>query len=110
VCAVATVISRRANAQSSTPTIETVRGPLSGSTRFIGLGGAFVAIAAGSYYEPARIELAPSRVHGTGGFDVRLFEWDVFGLIKPFDWWQLSIAADGARSYLNTSFSIGFWH
>jgi hypothetical protein len=67
-------------------------------------------LRAGSYYEPARIGLAPSRVHGTGGFDVRLFEWDVFGLIKPFDWWQLSIAADGARSYLNTSFSIGFWH
>jgi hypothetical protein len=67
-------------------------------------------LRAGSYYEPARIGLSPSRVHGTGGFDVRLFEWDVFGLIKPFDYWQLSIAADGARSYLNTSFSIGFWH
>ena len=64
----------------------------------------------GSYYEPARIGLSPSRVHGTGGFDVRLFEWDVFGLVKPFDYWQLSVAADGARSYLNTSFSIGFWH
>ena len=67
-------------------------------------------LRAGSYYEPARIGRSPSRVHGTGGFDVRLFEWDVFGLIKPFDYWQLSIAADGARSYLNTSFSIGFWH
>ncbi len=64
----------------------------------------------GSYYEPARIGLSPSRIHGTGGFDVRLFEWDVFGLHKPFDYWQLSIAADAARSYLNTSFSIGFWH
>jgi hypothetical protein len=67
-------------------------------------------LRAGSYYEPARIGLSPSRIHGTGGFDVRLFEWDVFGLVKPFDYWQLSIAADGARSYLNTSFSIGFWH
>lgn len=64
----------------------------------------------GSYYEPARIDLSPSRVHGTGGFDVRLFEWDVFGLLEPFDYWQLSIAADAARSYLNTSFSVGFWH
>ena len=42
--------------------------------------------------------------------DIKLFEWNVFGLIKPFDYWQLSLAADGARSYLNTSFSIGFWH
>jgi hypothetical protein len=64
----------------------------------------------GSYYEPARIDRGNARVHGTGGFDVRLFEWDVFGLVKPFDYWQLSVAADGARAYLNTSFSIGFWH
>jgi hypothetical protein len=67
-------------------------------------------LRAGSYYEPERLNLTPARVHGTGGFDVRLFEWDVFGLIKPFDWWQLSVAADAARAYLNTSFSIGFWH
>jgi hypothetical protein len=67
-------------------------------------------LRAGSYYEPERVNLTPSRVHGTGGFDVRLFEWDVFGLIKPFDYWQLSVAADAARAYLNTSFSIGFWH
>lgn len=66
----------------------------------------------GSYYEPERLgdNPAAARVHGTGGFDVRLFEWDVFGLVKPFDWWQLSVAADAARAYLNTSFSIGFWH
>lgn len=67
-------------------------------------------LRAGSYYEPERVDMSPARVHGTGGFDVRLFEWDVFGLVKPFDWWQLSVAADAARSYLNTSFSIGFWH
>jgi hypothetical protein len=67
-------------------------------------------LRAGSYYEPERVDLQPARVHGTGGFDVRLFEWDVFGLVKPFDWWQLSVAADAARAYLNTSFSIGFWH
>lgn len=67
-------------------------------------------LRAGTYYEPERVGFAPARVHGTGGLDVRLFEWDVFGLVKPFDWWQLSLAADAARSYLNTSVSIGFWH
>jgi len=67
-------------------------------------------LRAGSYYETERVNLTPSRVHGTGGFDVRLFEWDVFGLVEPFDYWQLSVAADAARAYLNTSFSIGFWH
>lgn len=67
-------------------------------------------LRAGGYYEPERVNRTPVRIHGTGGFDVRLFEWDVFGLVKPFDYWQLSVAADAARAYLNTSFSIGFWH
>lgn len=64
----------------------------------------------GSYYEPALIAGTRSRIHGTAGFDVRLFRWSVFGLMEPFDYWQLSVGADVARSYLNTSFSIGFWH
>jgi len=64
----------------------------------------------GTYVELPTTAGAPTRVHGTGGLDVKLFEWDVFGLVHPFDYWQLSLAADGARSYLNTSFSIGFWH
>jgi hypothetical protein len=67
-------------------------------------------LRAGSYYEPALIAGSRSRVHGTGGFDVRLFRWSVFGLMAPFDYWQLSAGVDAARSYLNTSFSIGFWH
>lgn len=69
-----------------------------------------VKLRAGSYYEQARTLGAQNRIHGTGGFDLRLFRWDVFGLKRPFDYWQLSVAADAARSYLNTSFSIGFWH
>lgn len=64
----------------------------------------------GSYYEPAQVAEATGRVHGTGGFDVRLFRWNLFGLIGRFDYWQLSVSADAARAYLNTAFSIGFWH
>jgi hypothetical protein len=67
-------------------------------------------LRAGSYFEPPRTTDATGRIHGTGGLDVRLFEWSVFGLHKPFDWWSLSLGADAARAYLNTSFSIGFWH
>lgn len=67
-------------------------------------------LRAGSYYEPALIAGTQSRIHGAGGFDVKLFRWSVFGLLDPFDYWQLSIGADGARSYLNTAFSIGIWH
>jgi hypothetical protein len=67
-------------------------------------------LRAGSYYESARLAQTNGRVHGTGGADIRLFEWSAFGLLEPFDFWQLSLGADGARSYLNTSISIGFWH
>ncbi len=67
-------------------------------------------LRAGSYYEPAIAEGARGRLHATGGFDVRLFRWNIFGLLDRFDYWQLSIAGDGAREYLNTAFSIGFWH
>jgi len=41
---------------------------------------------------------------------VKLFRWNVFGLIGDFDSWSFSAAVDGAREYLSTSFSIGFWH
>ena len=70
----------------------------------------WLRVRAGTYLELATTELGHNRVHGTGGVDIKLFEWNVFGLVKPFDYWQLSLAADGAKSYLNTSFSIGFWH
>ncbi|HEV8550666.1 MAG TPA: hypothetical protein VGQ57_16590 [Polyangiaceae bacterium] len=67
-------------------------------------------VRAGSYLELPTTDAGHARLHGTCGIDVKLFEWNVFGLVRPFDYWQLSLAADGAASYLNTSFSIGFWH
>jgi hypothetical protein len=70
----------------------------------------WLRVRAGSYLELPTTEEGNARVHGTGGVDVKLFRWDVFGLVHPFDYWQLSLAADGAKSYLNTSFSVGFWH
>lgn len=48
--------------------------------------------------------------HDTGGFDVKLFRWNLFGLLDRFDHWQLSLAGDAARLYLNTSLSNGIWH
>jgi hypothetical protein len=70
----------------------------------------YLRLRAGSYLELPATEEGHARVHGTGGVDIKLFRWGVFGLIHPFDSWQLSLAADGAKSYLNTSFSVGFWH
>jgi len=70
----------------------------------------YLRVRAGTYLELAATEEGHSRMHGTGGLDIKLFRWSIFGLLHPFDYWQLSLAADGAKSYLNTSFSIGFWH
>jgi hypothetical protein len=70
----------------------------------------YLRLRAGAYYEPARTAESESRLHGTGGLDVKLFRFGLFGLLEPFDYWQLSLAADVARSYLSTSFSLGFWY
>ena len=70
----------------------------------------WLKLRAGSYWEPARLDTAKDRIHGTFGFEVKTFSWDVFGLIGDFDSWTVSAAIDGARDYLSTSFSIGFWH
>jgi hypothetical protein len=70
----------------------------------------YLRLRAGSYFEPGRAPGASARLHGTGGLDVKLFRFGLFGLLEPFDYWQLSLAVDAARSYLNTSFSLGFWY
>jgi hypothetical protein len=70
----------------------------------------FLRLRTGSYLELPVAEEGEARLHGTVGGDIKLFRWGVFGLVSPFDWWQLSVAADIAKSYLNTSFTVGFWH
>ncbi len=67
-------------------------------------------VRGGSYLEPAPTHASRLRVHGTVGFDAKLFHWDVFGLLGGFDGWMLSAALDGARDYVNTAVSVGFWH
>lgn len=69
----------------------------------------WLRLRAGAYYEPATTTSGEGRLHGTFGFDVKLLHWDVFGLVEPFDGWALSAAADSARAYLNTTFSVGLW-
>ena len=70
----------------------------------------WLRLRGGSYVELPVTKEGEARVHGTAGADIKLFAWSVFGLVHPFDYWQLSLAADGAKHYLNTSFSVGFWH
>lgn len=56
----------------------------------------------GTYYEPARFDAASGRMHGTVGFDFRLF--------KLIWVWRLSGVFDFARDYRNLGVSLGFWH
>lgn len=69
-----------------------------------------VKVRTGAYVEPARFRESDPRLHGTLGFDVRLFPWDVFG-IWPEDYlWQLSAALDVSRDYNAFSVGIGGWY
>jgi hypothetical protein len=69
----------------------------------------WVRLRGGTYGEPSRRSDAHWRVHGTLGFDLKLFEWTVFGLFDEGTGWSISAAGDVAREYLATSFSIGTW-
>lgn len=69
-----------------------------------------LVLRGGSYLEPATAIASNHRLHGTFGCDVKLFHWSVFGLIDEFDALMASAAVDGAKNYLNTSVSVGFWH
>jgi hypothetical protein len=63
----------------------------------------------GSYLEPSRFTATSARLHGTMGFDLRLFAWNVFGLVDEFDL-RLTAALDLAERYRNFGFSVGIWH
>jgi hypothetical protein len=92
-------------------------------------------LRAGSYIEPtrfkdvARDENAPGcsaalladprcvvgmqprpRLHGTFGFELRLFEWDIFGIAAEGTSWRVSAAGDYARDYYGYSIAVGVWH
>lgn len=67
-------------------------------------------LRAGTYLEPSRFEQTKARVHGTFGFDVSLFKWDVFGLWPDDYRWQITSAFDFTRAYAAFSFGIGGWY
>jgi len=64
----------------------------------------------GSYLEPSRFRAADARVHGTFGFDLRLFSWTVFGLAERRTSWRAGAVIDFARDYLSWGVSLGVWH
>ena len=69
----------------------------------------WLKMRAGTYFEPSRFDGVPYRVHGTLGADVRLFSWDLFGLLEEFTV-RGGASADVAERYLNVGVGIGLWH
>lgn len=63
----------------------------------------------GSYVEPSRWQTGSPRQHFTFGGDVRLFEFNAWGLF-PETFWRVSFAADLAPRFSNWSVGIGVWH
>lgn len=70
----------------------------------------WVTARIGTYGEPSRFATGTNRLHGTFGFDVKLFPWNVFGLFEEGTEWRLSGAVDGAPRYLGWAASVGVWH
>jgi hypothetical protein len=67
-------------------------------------------LRAGTYLEPSRFQQPSPRVHGTFGFDLSLFKWNVFGLWPDDYRWQLTVALDFSRAYGSFSAGIGGWY
>jgi hypothetical protein len=62
----------------------------------------------GSYLEPARFSGVHPRLHATVGGDVKLFSFDMFGLLNPFEL-RLTASLDIAESYRSVGISVGLW-
>jgi hypothetical protein len=63
----------------------------------------------GSYLEPARFTGVSPRLHATVGGDLKLFSFDMFGLVNPFEL-RLTASLDIAESYRSVGISLGLWH
>lgn len=64
---------------------------------------------AGVYIEPSRFRDGKARQHFTLGVDLRVLQWDVFGIF-PGNQWRLSAFVDMAERYQNFGFGVGAWH
>ena len=69
----------------------------------------WLVLRGGSYLEPTRFRSAKARVHGTGGFDLRVLESAVFGLYDEGTRFRISGAVDAARDYFGWSIGAGLF-
>ena len=72
----------------------------------------WLKLRGGTYVEPTRFshEDARARLHGTLGFDLKVFPWTVFGLFHEGTEWRVGGSLDAAVRYLGWGVSIGVWH
>jgi len=63
-------------------------------------------LRAGSYWEPARYDDVPGRLHVTFGLELRVFEFFAWGRRRG----RISFTGDVAERYRNMALSVGFWH
>jgi hypothetical protein len=70
----------------------------------------WVRIRAGTYLEPTRFDTSTDRPHYTGGFDLKVARWNVFGLWPDDYLWRLGFGFDVTRAYSSMSFTIAGWY
>ena len=70
----------------------------------------YFKVRGGTYLEPARFEDAKPRMHATGGFDLKLAVWNVFGLWPDNYMWRLGVGVDAARDYYTWGLTIAGWY
>lgn len=70
----------------------------------------WLVVRAGSYLEPTRYTEGHTRIHGTAGLDVRVLQWDVFGLFDKDTLFRVSLSGDLARDYFGWGIGAGFIH
>lgn len=63
----------------------------------------------GSYLEPSRFMGVRPRLHATMGGDLKLFPFDMFGLVDKFEF-RVTATLDVAERYRNFGVSVGIWH
>lgn len=69
----------------------------------------WLVLRAGSYLEPTRYRAGETRLHGTGGFALRLLRSSIFGLFDEDSLFRVSFAADAARDYFGWSVGAGIF-
>jgi hypothetical protein len=70
----------------------------------------FLKLRGGTYLEPTRFDEAKPRMHATGGLDLKLLVWNVFGLWPDNYMWRLGLGVDAARDYYTWGLTIAGWY